>query len=110
MFRSAATATAFGATLPLARASGKDGCPCICRPSPPGLRLGEPPRASWIEASVTKVARVSARFSKSLARHRFRPNQEKRRGEAIPDVAKLAGTSLDTPTELDALAKRPQTN
>jgi hypothetical protein len=25
----------------------------------------------------TKVARVSARFSKSLARRRFRPNQEK---------------------------------
>jgi hypothetical protein len=53
------------------------------------------------------VARVSARFSKSLARHRFRPNQEKRRGEAIPDVAKLAGTSLDTPKGLDALAKLP---
>jgi hypothetical protein len=29
-----------------------------------------------MEASVTKVARVSARFSKSLARRRFRPNQE----------------------------------
>jgi hypothetical protein len=29
-----------------------------------------------MEARVTKVvARVSARFSKSLARHRFRPNQ-----------------------------------
>src|SRR5713226_6699177 len=28
-------------------------------------------------ARVTKVARVSARFSKSLARRRFRPNQEK---------------------------------
>src|SRR4029077_6672864 len=34
-------------------------------------------RASWMEARVTKVARVSARFSKSLARRRFRPNQEK---------------------------------
>jgi hypothetical protein len=31
------------------------------------------PMASWIEASVTKVARVSAMFSKSLARHRFSP-------------------------------------
>jgi hypothetical protein len=30
-----------------------------------------------MEARVTKVARVSARFSKSLARRRFRPNQEK---------------------------------
>ena len=29
-----------------------------------------------MEARVTKVARVSARFSKSLARPRFRPNQE----------------------------------
>ena len=34
-------------------------------------------RASWMEARVTKVARVSARFSKSLARRRFWPNQEK---------------------------------
>jgi len=30
-----------------------------------------------MEARVTKLARVSARFSKSLARRRFRPNQEK---------------------------------
>ncbi len=30
-------------------------------------------RASWMEARVTKVARVSATFSKSLARRRFRP-------------------------------------
>jgi hypothetical protein len=30
-----------------------------------------------MQARVTKVARVSARFSKSLARRRFRPNQEK---------------------------------
>src|SRR5262249_47085227 len=34
-------------------------------------------RASWIEAMVTKVARVSARFWKSLASRRLRPNQEK---------------------------------
>jgi hypothetical protein len=34
-------------------------------------------RASWIEARVTKVAKVSARFSKFLARRRLRPNQEK---------------------------------
>jgi len=34
-------------------------------------------RASWMEARVTKVARVSARFSKSLAKRRLRPNQEK---------------------------------
>src|SRR5204863_9863377 len=32
---------------------------------------------SWMEARVTKVARVSARFSKSLARRRLRSNQEK---------------------------------
>jgi len=32
-----------------------------------------------MEARVTKLAGVSARFSKSLARHRFRPNQEKAR-------------------------------
>ena len=30
-----------------------------------------------MEGRLTKVARVSARFSKSLARRRFRPNQEK---------------------------------
>src|SRR5580704_3783704 len=34
-------------------------------------------RASWMEARVTKVARVSVRFSKSLTRRRLRPNQEK---------------------------------
>ena len=33
--------------------------------------------ASWMEASVTKVSRVVARFSKSLASRRLRPNQEK---------------------------------
>jgi len=32
----------------------------------PGDQVGEP--ASWMEARVTRVARVSARFSKSLAR------------------------------------------
>jgi hypothetical protein len=36
-------------------------------------------RASWMEAKVTKVARVSVRFSKSLARRRLHPNQEKGR-------------------------------
>ena len=30
-----------------------------------------------MEAKVTKVTRVSARFSKSLLRRRFLPNQEK---------------------------------
>ena len=34
-------------------------------------------RVGWIEARVTKVDRVTARFSNSLARRRFRPNQEK---------------------------------
>jgi hypothetical protein len=36
-------------------------------------------RASWMEARVPKMARISAGFSKSLARRRFRPNQEKLR-------------------------------
>ena len=53
-----------------------------------------------MEARVTKVVRVSARFSNSLARRRFRPNQEKvrsttqRRGRTIlktrAELAKLA--------------------
>src|SRR6476646_3968 len=34
-------------------------------------------RASWMDARVTKVARISARFSESLARRRFCQNQEK---------------------------------
>src|SRR4029077_11152011 len=34
-------------------------------------------RASWMEARATKAPRVSARFSKSLARRRLRPKQEK---------------------------------
>ena len=49
-----------------------------------------------MKARVTKVARVSARFSKSLARRRLRPNQEKvrsttqRRGRTTkPFVASL---------------------
>src|SRR5271169_2890061 len=52
-------------------------------------------RASWMEARVTKVARVSARFSKSLARRRFRPNHEKvrstiqRRGRTTKAFASL---------------------
>src|SRR5215472_283655 len=47
---------------------------------PTGVRayiLASRRRASWIEARVTKVVRVSARFSKSLASRRLRPNQEK---------------------------------
>jgi hypothetical protein len=32
---------------------------------------------SWMAARVTKASSVEARFSKSLARRRFRPNQEK---------------------------------
>ena len=56
-----------------------------CRPSPwyiPGRSfiefktsaLARRMRTVWIEARVTKVASVSARFSKSWARRRFRPN------------------------------------
>src|SRR6202044_1988779 len=33
--------------------------------------------ARWMAARVTKAARVSARFSSSFARRRFRPNQGK---------------------------------
>jgi hypothetical protein len=43
--------------------------------------------ASWIEASVS----VSTRVSKSLVRHRFRPNQEKRR------AARLSRMSRNSP-------------
>jgi hypothetical protein len=48
-----------------------------------GLRRGKPPEGHWMEARVTKLARVSARFSKSLARRRFRPNQEKVRSTSL---------------------------
>jgi hypothetical protein len=41
------------------------------------LRPGKPPESELDEARLTKVARVSARFSKSLARRQLRPNQEK---------------------------------
>ncbi len=53
-----------------------------------------------MEARVTKVARVSPRFSKSLARRRFRPDQEKVRSTGdqrlqtrplrIPQIARIA--------------------
>jgi hypothetical protein len=48
----------------------------------PTYALASRLRASWMEASVTKMARVSARFSKFLARRRFRP-----RGRAAPEVS-----------------------
>jgi hypothetical protein len=66
-----------GATPPPDRPLGKDGCPCFADLHHHNLRAGEPPEGSWMEARVTKVTRVSARFSKSLASRRFRPNQEK---------------------------------
>jgi hypothetical protein len=44
-----------------------------------------------MEATVTKVARVSARFSKSLARRRLRSNQEKVRST----TSDAAGDRLD---------------
>ena len=47
------------------------------RPALIDLLPGEPPKGKLMEAKVTKVAKVSARFSKSLARRRLRPNQEK---------------------------------
>ena len=34
-------------------------------------------RAIWVQAMATNAARVQVRFSKSLARRRLRPNQEK---------------------------------
>ena len=53
-------------------------------------------RASWIEAIATKAARVSARFSKSLARRRLRPNQEKVRSTTQRRaVAVLHGGGMD---------------
>jgi hypothetical protein len=41
-----------------------------------------------MEARVTKVARVSGRFSKSLARRRLRPNQEK-----VPSTTQRCGST-----------------
>jgi hypothetical protein len=62
--------------------------------------------ASWIEASVTKMARVSA-ISKFLVSRRFPAEPgEAARGEAIPDVAKLAGTSLDARRSCPGVAAR----
>ena len=52
-------------------------------------------RASWMEARVTKVARVSAKFSKSLARRRLRPSQEEVRSPpdrlAVENCSRRAG-------------------
>jgi hypothetical protein len=49
------------------------------------------------------------RFTKDAAKKQGKSERTVQReaalGEAIPDVAKLAGTSLDSPKELDALAK-----
>src|SRR5439155_6048630 len=74
--------------LPVPRFRGKTtGTPRVSRSRAPRHRHLEPDSkgytlarrltASWMQARVTKVARVSARFSKSLARRRFRPDQEK---------------------------------
>ena len=53
-----------------------------------------------MEARVTKLARVSARFSKSFARRRFRPNQAKvrsttqRRGRTTKPFTAQRNTAL----------------
>ena len=81
---------AYGAFSSLPRVPAKVLSAILCRP-PSSCNANRWPveftayalasrlRASWMEARVTKLAGVSARFSKSLARHRFRPNQEKAR-------------------------------
>src|SRR3984893_1992495 len=63
-------------------------------------------RASWMEARATKAPLVSARFSKSLARRRLRPNQEKvrsttqRRGSTTkPFISSLRMTITINKTE-----------
>jgi hypothetical protein len=61
-------------------------------------------RASWMEARVTKVARVSARFSNCLARRRFRPNQEKVRGSR--SVAGAGWRSSPSACQYCAAARR----
>ena len=76
---------AFGATLSFIGALTKVGSPLFAdlhhsrHYDLTARTLASLLRASWIEARVTKVARVSAKFSKSLARRWLRPNQEKMR-------------------------------
>ena len=72
--------TALGATSPFTRALMKVGSPPSADLHHCGVHtyaLASRLRASGMEARATKAPRVSARFSKSLARRRFLPNQEK---------------------------------
>lgn len=69
--------TAPGATPPLARRWRRSVDHALQTSTITIYALASRLRASSMEARVTKVARVSARFSKSLARRRFRPNQKK---------------------------------
>jgi hypothetical protein len=52
-------------------------------------------------------SRYTADAAKTQGTSERTVQREAARGAAIPDVASLAGTSLDTPKELDALASMP---
>ena len=55
---------------------------------------------TWHPAYIDDAAKKSGRSRASISR-------EANRGKSIPDVADLAGTSLDKGTELDALGRLP---
>src|SRR5580700_8307875 len=59
----------------------------------------------WAPRNVWKRYTADAARSQGTSQRTVR--REAAGDEAIPDIAKLAGTSLDTPKELDTLAKLP---
>ena len=69
--------TGCGASRSLPGAPAKVSSLCFADLHHQNLRPGEPPEGQLDGGEGTKVAKVSVRFSKSLARRRLRPNQEK---------------------------------
>ena len=83
------------------RIMANDWSPTLCRPS--AYALASRLMASWMEARVTKVARVPTRFSKSF-RRRFRPNQEKVRSTF--QIARVAAARNISAERVRALVAR----
>ena len=64
-------------------------------------------RKDVVAKMATDVNRYTADTAKKTGKSERSIQREAARGAAIPDVAALAGTSLDKGDELDALAKLP---
>src|SRR5437764_4424485 len=79
--------TAFGATLPLGRASAKDGCPVLCRPSssrPTDLRSGKPPEGQLDGGEGNEDGQGFAKVLEILGKTPFAPEPRESALDQIP--------------------------